>query len=108
HAHTNKPTIGAIATAYLSIAVDMGLVGLAAACIPIAVALWALARCLRFAVAPRLELGLALGLVATAVVTVFYDSFYWAQIDLLLGAMGGVLSMRVAGIARGRSTRVGS
>jgi hypothetical protein len=30
-----------------------------------------------------------------AVVTIFYDSFYWAQIDLLLGAMGGVLSVRL-------------
>jgi hypothetical protein len=34
-------------------------------------------------------------------VTIFYDSFYWAQIDLLLGAMGGVLSTRVTAIARG-------
>ena len=98
-----KTNIGAIDNGYLSITVDMGLVGLAAACIPIAVALWALARCVRFAVAPRLELGLALGIIAMAVVTAFYDSFYWAQIDLLLGAMGGVLSVRAAGIARGRA-----
>ncbi len=95
----NRTSIGAIDNGYLSISVDMGLVGLLAACIPIAVALWALARCLRFGVTPRCELGLALGIVAMAVVTAFYDSFYWAQIDLLLGAMGGVLSTRVARIA---------
>ena len=48
-----------------------------------------LGRCLRFGVTPRYELALALGVVGMAVVAVFYDSFYWAQIDLLMGAMGG-------------------
>jgi O-antigen ligase len=98
----NKTSIGAIDNGYLSITVDMGLVGLLAALIPIAIAVRVIARCLRFGVAPLQELALALGIVAMAVVTVFYDSFYWAQIDLLLGAMGGVLSVRAASIARGR------
>ena len=40
------------------------------------------------------------GILGMAIVTIFYDSFYWAQMDLLLGAMGGVLSTRVARIAR--------
>jgi hypothetical protein len=35
-----------------------------------------------------------------AVVTAFYDSFYWAQIDLLLAAMGGVLSVRLGLISK--------
>ena len=39
------------------------------------------------------------------IVTIFYDSFYWAQIDLLLGAMAGVLSVRMAGIGRPARTR---
>ncbi len=99
----NKTSIGAIDNGYLSISVDMGLVGLIAALIPIAVALRALGRCLRFGRTPALELALALGIVGMAVVTIFYDSFYWAQIDLLLAGMGGVLSTRVAGIARGES-----
>jgi O-antigen ligase len=99
----NRTSIGAIDNGYLSISVDMGLVGLLAACVPIAVALRVLVRCLRLGVTPRYELGLALGIVAMAVVTAFYDSFYWAQIDLLLGAMGGVLSTRIGRIAATRA-----
>jgi O-antigen ligase len=96
----SKTTIGAIDNGYLSITVDMGLVGLVAALIPIAVALRVLGRCLRLGVTPRYELALALGILGMAVVTAFYDSFYWAQIDLLLGAMGGVLSVRMARIGQ--------
>jgi O-antigen ligase len=99
----NKTNIGAIDNGYLSITVDMGLIGLFAALIPIGVALRVLWRCLRFGVTPRLEVSLALGIVGMAVVTAFYDSFYWAQIDLLLGAMGGVLSVRSATITRKRA-----
>jgi O-antigen ligase len=77
----SKTTIGAIDDGYVSIAVDMGLVGLIAALIPVGIAL-------------------ALGIVGMAVVAAFYDSFYWAQLDLLLGAMGGVLSTRIAGITQ--------
>jgi hypothetical protein len=100
----NKTSIGAIDNGYLSISVDMGLVGLLAAFIPIAVALRTLGRCLRLGATPPFELALALGIVGMAIVTIFYDSFYWAQIDLLLGAMGGVLSTRMASIVRGRGT----
>jgi O-antigen ligase len=96
----NKTSIGAIDNGYLSISVDMGLIGLLAALIPIGVALRVIGRCLRLGVTPRQDLALALGVVGMAVVTIFYDSFYWAQIDLLLGAMGGVLSVRVASIGR--------
>jgi O-antigen ligase len=97
-----KTTIGAIDNGYLSIWVDMGLVGLFAALIPIAVAVRVLGRCLRLGVTPRRELALALGIVGMAVVTAFYDSFYWAQIDLLLAAMGGVLSVRLGLINKPR------
>ena len=91
----NRTSIGAIDNGYLSITVDMGFVGLIAALIPIGIALRVLGRCLRLGITPRYELALALGIVGMAVVTIFYDSFYWAQIDLLLGAMGGVLSVRL-------------
>ncbi|HYM54879.1 MAG TPA: O-antigen ligase family protein [Solirubrobacteraceae bacterium] len=102
----NKTSIGAIDNGYLSIAVDMGLVGLIAALIPIAIALRVIARCLRFGLTPQYELAFALGILGMAVVTLFYDSFYWAQIDLLLGAMGGLLSTRLALIARPEAERV--
>ena len=101
----SKTTIGAIDNGYLSITVDLGLFGLVAAFIPIAVALRALARCMRFRVTPAYELALALGIMGMAFVAIFYDSFYWAQIDLLLGAMGGVLSARLARIGAGSVAR---
>jgi O-antigen ligase len=100
----NRTSIGAIDNGYLSITVDMGLIGLFAALIPIGVALSAIWRCLRIGVTPRHELALALGIVAMAVVTAFYDSFYWAQIDLLLGAMGGALSVRLSTIGTADTT----
>jgi hypothetical protein len=95
----NRTSIGAIDNGYLSVTLDMGLVGLAAALIPILIALAVLLRCLRFGVTPPLELALALGVLGMAVVTIFYDSFYWSQIDLLFGAMGGALSVRINAIA---------
>ncbi len=94
----NRTSIGAIDNGYLSITVDMGFVGLFAALIPIGIALRLLGRCLRLGITPRHELALALGILGMAIVTIFYDSFYWAQIDLLLGAMGGVLSVRMRNI----------
>lgn len=94
----NRTSIGAIDNGYLSVTVDMGLVGLGAALIPILIALAVLSRCLRFGVTPPLELALALGILGMAVVTLFYDSFYWAQIDLLFAAMGGALSLRLKAI----------
>ncbi len=87
--------IGAIDNGYLSISVDLGFIGLFAALIPILVALRMLTQCLRLGIAPPIEVALMLGIIGMAVVTAFYDSFYWAQIDLLLGAMGGVLSVRM-------------
>jgi O-antigen ligase len=87
--------LAAVDNGYLSIGVDMGLVGLAAVLFPLAMALRVLGRCLRAAITPPAELALALGIVGMSIVGIFYDIFYWAQIDLLLFAMGGVLSSRL-------------
>ena len=87
--------IGAVDNGYLSITVDTGFFGLAAVMVPILVALSLLGRWLWFAYMPPPEdLAMALGIVGMAIVTVFYDSFYWAQIIMLFTAMGGTLSAR--------------
>jgi O-antigen ligase len=101
----NRTSIGAIDNGYLSITVDMGLVGLLAAFVPIGVALATIGRCLRVRSTPLPELALALGIIGMAVVTIFYDSFYWAQIDLLMGAMGGALSYRLRSIGPERKAQ---
>lgn len=101
----NRTSIGVIDNGYLSISVDMGLLGLAGALVPILIALYVLLRCLYTGLAPPLELSLALGVIGMAVVTAFYDSFYWAQIDILLGAMGGVLSVLVHRTAQSEGGR---
>ncbi|HEV3046441.1 MAG TPA: O-antigen ligase family protein [Solirubrobacteraceae bacterium] len=105
----NRTSLGALDDGYLSVTLDMGLVGLFAALIPISVALTVLVRCGLGGVTPPLELSLALGIFGMAVVTLFYDSFYWSQIDLLFGSMGGALSLRLGavGVARVRGRRTG-
>jgi O-antigen ligase len=96
--------IGALDNGYLSISVDLGLVGLLAVLAPIFIALWMLARCLWLGLAPPADVALALGVVGLAIVTIFYDGFYWAQMVLLLFSMGGILSTRIRhlGVAQRR------
>jgi O-antigen ligase len=78
---------------YLSITVDVGLLGLLAVLVPIALAVrMLLVVLIARRGPPPAALALALAVVGMAVVTAFYDSFYWAQINLLLFAFGGVLS----------------
>ena len=86
----------AVDNGYLSVAIDLGLLGLLIALVPIGVAIRVLGRALRLGAAPPVDLALALGIMGVAVVTLFYDSFYWAQLDLMMFGMGGVLSARLA------------
>jgi O-antigen ligase len=89
--------INAIDNGFLSITVDLGLLGLLAVLTPILFALRMLGSVLlRRRGPPTAELALALGIVGLAVDSAFYDGFYWAQINLLLFAFGGVLSTRFA------------
>lgn len=94
--------IGALDNGYLSVVVDLGLVGLLACLVPIAIALTLLARCLYLGLAPPVEVALALGVIGLATVTAFYDGFYWAQMNLLLFSMAGVLSTRIRRLERTR------
>jgi len=94
--------IGAVDNGYLSISVDMGLLGLLVALFPLGVAALVLARSLRLGIASPPDIALALGIVGLGVVTLFYDSFYWAQLDLLMFAMGGILSARLQTLPRTR------
>lgn len=88
--------LGAVDNGYLSIGVDLGLLGLLVALFPLAIALRTLGRCLRLGLAPPVDLALALGILGVSVITLFYDTYYWAQLDLMLFGMGGVLSARLA------------
>jgi O-antigen ligase len=94
--------LGAVDNGYLSISVDMGLLGLLVALVPIGIAATVLWRSLRLGVTPIADLALALSIVSLAVVTLFYDTFYWAQLDLMLFTMGGVLSARLPALKRTR------
>ncbi len=97
--------IGALDNGYLSILVDSGLFGFTAVFVPIALALVLVGRWFWRRETPRPEaLGLALGVLAIAVVTIFYDSFYWAQLSVLIFAMGGALSAQAAGALQRRPT----
>ena len=98
----NATGIGAVDNGYLSISIDMGIFGLIGAVVPIAIALVVVVRCLLSRLAPPLDLALALGILGMAVVTVFYDSFYWASIVLLMAGMAGALSTRLHLLTRRR------
>ena len=91
----NATGISAVDNGYVSITVDMGIFGLIGALVPIVIALIVVVRCLLSGLSPPLELALALGILGMAVVTAFYDSFYWASIVMLMAGMSGVLSTRL-------------
>lgn len=93
--------IGAIDNGYLSVAVDLGLFGLAGVLLPIIVALIMFGRVVRRIVDDPLDLALSLGIIGVGVVTFFYDSFYWASLAILIGAMGGTLFARLLSPERG-------
>lgn len=98
----------AVDNGYLSIAIDLGLLGLAIALVPLAIALRVLGSSLRSGAAPPADIALALGILGVSVVTLFYDSFYWAQLDLMLFAMAGTLSaraLRLGALGRMRDRR---
>lgn len=91
----NATGISAVDNGYVSITVDMGIFGLIGAIVPIVIALIVVLRCLFSGLSPPTDLALALGILGMAVVTAFYDSFYWASMVMLMAGMSGVLSTRL-------------
>jgi O-antigen ligase len=85
----------------LSLAGDLGLLGLLLGLVPVAAAGLTFARAFGEGVTDA-ELALALGLVGLLVVTLFFDTYYWPQSAALMYAVSGVL-LACRQAARGRS-----
>jgi O-antigen ligase len=75
---------------FLSLAGDLGVLGLLLGLVPVAAAGATLARAWSEGVSDA-ELTLALGLVGMIVVTLFFDTYYWPQSAVLMYAVAGVL-----------------
>lgn len=75
---------------FLSLAGDLGLLGLLLGLVPVAAAATTLMRAWSRGVSDA-ELALALGLVGMIVVTLFFDTYYWPQSAALMYAVSGVL-----------------
>lgn len=84
--------IGASDNGYLALGSDLGLLGMAIGLIPAFMALLVLGRSAWGGDFEAERLAMALGLLGLAVVTVFFDIFYWPQSSLLAFGMAGVLA----------------
>jgi O-antigen ligase len=75
---------------FLSLAGDLGLLGLILGLVPVGAAAVTVVRAWTGKVT-HAELALALGLIGLLVVTLFFDTFYWPQSAALMYAVTGVL-----------------
>jgi O-Antigen ligase len=90
----NRTGITAADNGFLSLAGDLGVLGLFLGLVPAAAAGSTLWRAWRHMNVPAAEISLALGLVGALVVTLFFDTFYWPQSAALMYAFTGVLLAR--------------
>ncbi len=86
--------IDAADSGFLSLAADLGLLGLAVGLVPVLVVLRSLSRLWRRGRASFGEVGVTLGVLALCILTLFFDTYYWTQSSMLLFAMAGALSAR--------------
>lgn len=84
---------------FLSLAGDLGLLGIVVALLPVAVAVGTLRRHWARPEAAPAAVAMAFGLVGILIVTLFFDSHYWPQSAALMFGMTGVL------LAHGRLER---
>jgi O-antigen ligase len=75
---------------FLSLAGDLGVLGLILGLVPVGAAAVTVVRAWTGKVTDA-ELALALGLIGLLVVTLFFDTFYWPQSAALMYAVSGVL-----------------
>ena len=90
----NRTGITAADNGFLSLAGDLGVLGLLLGLVPAAAAGSTLWRAWRHLNVPAADVSLALGLVGALVVTLFFDTFYWPQSAALMYAFTGVLLAR--------------
>ncbi len=90
----NRTGITAADNGFLSLAGDLGVLGLLLGLVPAAAAGSTLWRAWRHLNVPVADISLALGLVGALVVTLFFDTFYWPQSAALMYAFTGVLLAR--------------
>ena len=86
----NRTGITAADNGFLSLAGDLGVLGLLLGLIPVVAAVATLMRAWTVGVTDA-ELALALGLVGILVVTLFFDTYYWPQSSVLIYAVAAVL-----------------
>ena len=90
----NRTGITAADNGFLSLAGDLGVLGLLLGLLPVAAAGSTLWRAWRHLDVPAADISLALGLVGALVVTLFFDTFYWPQSAALMYAFTAVLLAR--------------
>jgi O-antigen ligase len=90
----SRTGITAVDNGFLSLAGDLGVLGLLLGLLPAAAAGSTLWRARGEQGVDSADLALALGLVGAVVVTLFFDTFYWPQSAALMYAWTGVLLAR--------------
>ena len=90
----NRTGITAADNGLLSLAGDLGVLGLLLGLLPAAAAGSTLWRAWRHLNVPVADISLALGLVGALVVTLFFDTYYWPQSAALMYAFTAVLLAR--------------
>jgi O-antigen ligase len=93
---STRTGLSAADNGFLSLAGDLGILGICLALVPVGVAVAAVARLWRTRKPDFAMVALMLSLVGALVATLFFDSFYWPQSAVLIFGMAGALHGRLA------------